>query len=82
MVDSVLSVGVQGLQNGLNSARQAAEDITRATTTATSTENDDSAVDITAAAVELKISERQVQASATVVKTADEVLGTLLDTKA
>ncbi len=82
MVDSVLSVGLQGLQNGLNSARQAAEDISRATTTATSTENKDSAADITAAAVELKLSERQVQASATVIKTADEVLGTLLDVNA
>ena len=60
MVDSVLSVGLQGLQNGLNSARQAAEAIGSATTTATSTENDDSAADITAAAVELKLSEQIV----------------------
>lgn len=82
MIDSVLATGVQGIQSGISSARQAAEDIAQATTTATSTENPDVATDITEAAVELKISERQVQASATVVKTADEVLGTLLDTKA
>lgn len=82
MVDSVLSAGLQGIQSGLSSARQAAEDIGQATKTATSTENDEQAVDITEAAVNLKISERQVQASATVVKTADEILGTLLDTKA
>jgi glutamine synthetase len=82
VVDSVLSAGLQGIQSGVNAARQAAEDIGRATTTATSTDNDEVAEDITEAAVELKISERQVQASATVVKTADEVLGTLLDTSA
>lgn len=82
MVDSVLSAGLQGIQNGISSARQAAEDISQATTSATSTDNDDAAQDIIQAAVELKISEKQVQSSATVVKTADEVLGTLLDTSA
>lgn len=37
---------------------------------------------LTPALVELKLGERQVAASAAVIRTADEVLGTLLDIKA
>lgn len=92
MVDAVLSAGLQGIQNGVGSARQAADDIVRATTTnpnttPSPTENSgrssiDTTADLTTAVVELKASEQQVQASAAVIKTADEVLGTLIDTSA
>lgn len=74
-ISSVLSTGVQGLQSGLNRANQAAGQIARSGTT---TENGDLATPI----VELKNSELQAKASAAVIKTADELLGTLIDTKA
>ena len=83
VVDSVISAGFQGVQNGLNSARQAAQDIATATTTPVSSTADQNVVaDITQAAVELKISELQVQASAEVIKTGDELIGSLLSIKA
>ena len=83
MIDSILSVGSQGIQNGLNTARQAAEDIATATTTPVAETSDQSlTTDITEAAVELKLGEQQVQASAAVVRTADDVLGALLDVTA
>jgi hypothetical protein len=83
VVDSVIAAGFQGVQNGLNSARQAAQDIAKATTTpVSSTADQDLTMDITQAAVELKISELQVQASAEVIKTGDEVIGSLLSIKA
>lgn len=74
-VNSVLSSGVQGIQAGLNRANQAAGQIARSGTT---DENGDLATPI----VNLKASELQVKASAAVIKTADELLGTLIDTKA
>ncbi|ARN76350.1 hypothetical protein [Oceanicoccus sagamiensis] len=83
MINSVLSTGLQGVQSGVSTAQRAAEDIVQATTTDPQTASGgDSLADITEAAVSLKVGEQQVQASAAVVKTADEVLGTLLDTKA
>ncbi|MFA7555373.1 MAG: hypothetical protein WCY88_14075 [Spongiibacteraceae bacterium] len=77
MIDSVLSAGYQGIQSGLSATRTAAENINKAV----ASERPDTLNDLTKAAVELKVGERQVQASAEVVKTADEVLGTLLDTR-
>ncbi|MEE8058375.1 MAG: flagellar biosynthesis protein FlgE [Pseudomonadales bacterium] len=76
MVDSVLSVGLQGVQNGISITRQAAEDIATATTTA---EDGDVTADITTAIVNLNIGEQQVEASAAVIRTADEILGTVID---
>ena len=93
MADSILSIGLQGVQNGLANANQAARDIVSATTAdSTGTDNAstsgaggsgrDGLADIATAAVELKISEHQVKASAAVIKTADEMMGTLVDIKA
>ncbi len=86
MVDSVLSVGVQGIQSGIANANKAAQDIARATTTegTENTENSNNTgdtVDLTEAIVALKVSEQQVEASATVIKTADDILGTVIDIK-
>jgi len=85
-MDSVLSAGLAGIQAGQSSAFEAAQKITTATaaqapsdtgsTPATSSGNLDA---ITTGAVELLASEQQVQASASVVKAADEILGTLID---
>ncbi len=83
MVNSILSTGLQGVQSGVGTVQRAAEDIVSATTTDPETASgDDALANITEAAVSLKQGEQQVQASAAVVKTADEVLGTLLDTTA
>ena len=95
MVDSVLSSGLRGIQSGINSAREAAEDIAQATTSdqfsnavnpsqslAAAEQGGGGLESITEAAVQLKVSELQVEASAAVVRTADEVLGTLINTKA
>lgn len=93
MIDSVLSAGLQGVQNGIANAREAARDIVEATTTTPgtifgttdnpgTTENTEATASIIEAVVDLKASELQVAASAAVIKTADEVLGTLVDTRA
>lgn len=85
MVDSILSTGLQGVQNGLTTTRNAAQDIATATTVDFTQEAEtgtDVTSDITTAAVELKIGEQQVKASAAVIRTADEILGTVIDLKA
>lgn len=74
-VNSILSTGVQGVQAGMQRANRAAGEIARA---GTSAEGGDLATPI----VDLKLSELQVKASAAVIKTADEVVGTLIDIKA
>lgn len=86
MIESALAAGLQGVQTGIANANQAARDIATATTTPRPGEQQDAPQDvnatITQAAVELKASENQVEASAAVIRTADEVLGTLIDIKA
>ena len=74
-VTSVLSTGVQGVQAGMNRANQAAGDIARFGTTE---QNGDLATSL----VDLKVSEQQVKASAAVIKSADEMMGTLIDIRA
>ncbi len=72
---SVLATGVQGVQTGLASANDAAGKIARFGTT----QQDG---DLATPLVQLKSSELQVKASAAVIKTADEMVGTLIDIKA
>jgi hypothetical protein len=77
---NVLAAGVQGVQKGLASANDAAGKIARFGTT-----ERDGAVrdgDLATPIVQLKSSELQVKASAAVIKTADETVGTLIDIKA
>lgn len=73
--NSLLATGVQGLQAGLNRANQAAGAIARNGTT-------EQGGDLATPIVDLKRSEIQVKASAAVIKTADELVGTLIDIKA
>jgi len=80
VVDSVLSSGVSGIQRGIETAREAASDIARAGTV--EPENAATVPDLAESAVKLIQSEQQVAASAAVVRTADELLGTIIDTKA
>ncbi|MFT3931873.1 MAG: hypothetical protein QM709_16420 [Spongiibacteraceae bacterium] len=72
---SVLATGVQGVQTGLANASDAANKIARLGTT-------ESDGDFITPVVDLKSSELQVKASAAVIKSADEMIGTLIDIKA
>lgn len=72
---SVLATGVQGVQTGMANASDAAGKIARLGTT----EKDG---DFVTPMVDLKQSELQVKASAAVIKSADEMIGTLIDIKA
>jgi hypothetical protein len=95
MVDPVLSTGLAGVTSGLASAQQAAQDIASAGISDRPADRPDSnspggdstldsstpasVVNLSEAVVQLKSSELQVQASATVVASAEQALGTLLD---
>ena len=93
-VNSVLSTGIEGIKNGLETAQNAAQTIATASVSeATETDaatprpvpqpQDTNGLNtLTEALVDLKVGENQVKASATVIKTADDMLGTLVDTKA
>lgn len=82
MIDSILATGLQGIQSGLNRADQAAQDITRATTTDRERPEGLNLSSLTEAAVDLTVAEQQVAASVAVIRTADEMIGNLIDTKA
>ena len=86
----ILMSGVSGMQQGLRSMRDVAQDIAElniadnpsSTDGETAERSVDQLQDVATAIVDLKLYQRQVQASAQVVKTADEVLGFLLDVRA
>lgn len=75
---SLLQAGLQGVQNGMARAGNAAAEI--ASQTADNAAPDGAS--LATSLVELKLSEVQVAASAKVVKSADELVGTLIDTLA
>jgi len=93
-ISSALNSGLQGLQQANNTADKAASDIAQATAEreeqnetssdleATETVNKAQPASLTESAVNLKVAEAQSSASAEVVKTADENLGTLIDVRA
>lgn len=78
MINNTLSIGIQGIQDGMYGMENAARKIARggADGPQGSAEGPNSLVE---PIVDLKLYERSVQASAQVVKAADETLGTLLD---
>ena len=80
-VGSVFQTGVNGVRDGLNSARQAADNIAKIGTVEPRSEQGATG-DLAEQIVNLKVSENQVKASAKVIETADEMLGTLIDTRA
>lgn len=83
---SVLSSGLSAVQAGQRRANQAATEIAGAAVSpppeAQSTRSSDSNADLATGLVELQAGKIQVQAGAKVIETADEVLGTLIDTRA
>jgi len=77
VINSVLSAGQTGLQEGVKRAEEAAQKIVGQANVG------DSAAplhSLSEAVVELKIAETQVVAAAAVVSSADETLGSLIDT--
>lgn len=81
MINNTLGIGIQGIQEGMAGMENAARKIARggADGPQGAAEGAGSLVE---PIVELNLYERSVEASAQVVKTADETLGTLLDIKA
>lgn len=89
MMESVMSAGVHGMNVALQGVRGAAQEVAELNTAAASSgfgsaaqagsEDVEGLVD---ALTSLKLYERQVQASAKVVETADELIGFLLDVHA
>lgn len=74
-VNSILHSGIQGVQSATQGIERAAKDIVRSGTDGAAGQNN-----VVESIVDLQLYERSVQASAQIVKTADEVLGTILDT--
>ena len=94
-IQSAFNSGIQGFQKATDEANQAAVNIAAETSasrdesTITQTEISQTAVnneqkipDLNQSIVDLKVAEFQAKSSAQVIKTADEVLGTLLDVTA
>ncbi|KPQ28187.1 MAG: Flagellar hook protein FlgE [Marinobacter excellens HL-55] len=81
MINNTLSLGVQGIQDGMVGMENAARKIARGGVdgpqgTASGAGN------LAEPLIDMILYERSVEASAQVVKTADETLGTLLDIRA
>lgn len=75
-IGSVLSTGIQGVQTGMRGMEQSAQNIVKAGT------SENTAGDVIEPIMDLKLYENTVEASTKVIKTADEMMGTLLDTMA
>jgi hypothetical protein len=73
-ISSVLSAGLQGVQAGFGRTNQAAGQIARFGANLTTG-------DLATPILDLKISEIQVNASASVIKIGDQLLGSLIDIK-
>ena len=89
MINGAMSAGFQGLQSSMQGVQASAVRLTQATTGGSEAQalpqgggQTGGLDDITSAVVDLKLYEVQAAASTKVIKTADEVLGTLLDTMA
>jgi flagellar hook protein FlgE len=88
--NSAFGSGLAGVQNGQQRVNQAASDIASinvakpvAETPAANLNNIQAQpVDLATSLVDLQVGKEQVQAGAKVIKTADDVLGTLLDIRA
>jgi hypothetical protein len=94
-IQSAFNSGVQGFQKATEEASQAAANIaaettanrdesviTETTTSQTLASNTQKIPDLNQSIVDLKVAEFQAKSSAQVIKTADEVLGTLVDVTA
>ncbi len=78
MINNTLGIGIQGIQEGMAGMENAARKIARGGVDGPQG-TADGAASLVEPMVQLNLYERSVEASAQVVKTADETLGTLLD---
>lgn len=76
---SPLQAGLSGISRGLENLQEIASDIAQVGTVRP--ENLSSTIDLTQSMVDLQQQKLATQASAKVVATAEEVLGTLIDTR-
>ena len=87
-VNPMLSSGVNSIQAGLNGLQNVAHEIAGFDTQTNPTDADAAPVsgpgldEMAESIVDLKVYQRQVEASVKVVQTADEVIGFLLDVRA
>ena len=86
-VNPMLASGADGIANGLKGFEGVAQEIAEFNGTEVGASGEprarlDNPADVAEALVDLKVYARQVQASAKVVQTADEVIGFLLGTSA
>lgn len=76
---SPIQIGLSGISRGLENMQEIASDIAQAGTVRP--ENSDTTIDLTQSMVDLQAQKLATQASAKVVATAEEVLGTLIDVR-
>ena len=92
-VNPMLNIGANAIAQGMKALDSVAQEIAELNITnnpsvsagdgeASFTLNDSGPGDMASAIVDLKVYQRQVQAAAKIVETADEVLGFLLDVRA
>lgn len=87
---SAINTGLQGIQKGLDGIKKNAHEIANATSSeavpstqaAASSEQATGPKDITEPLIYMKLNKLQVEASAKVVQTNAEIIGTLIDMKA
>ncbi|WP_148864920.1 flagellar biosynthesis protein FlgE [Marinobacter fonticola] len=79
MINNSFAIGIQGVQDGMAGMEASARKIARAGTDGPQGTNTDSGNSLIEPIIELNLYARSVEASAQVVKTADETVGTLLD---
>lgn len=85
MINGMLSSGLQGVQQGIVGMDTAARKIVSAgveTEAGSPTGRVDGPGSVAESLIDLRLYERNVQASSQVVRTANEMVGTLLDTSA
>ncbi|MFV8570436.1 flagellar basal body rod C-terminal domain-containing protein [Marinobacter sp. SBS5] len=80
MINSTLGIGIQGIQDGMVGMDNAARKIARGGADGPQG-SAEGAGNLAEPMIELNLYKRSVEASAQVVKTADETIGTLLDIK-
>lgn len=78
-LNSVMQTGLAGMLNSQSAIQKSAEQIVQAGTIEKDTST---TTDLAEPIVNMKIEQRVFDASAKIVKTADEMLGTLMDIKA
>ncbi|GGC57896.1 flagellar basal body rod C-terminal domain-containing protein [Marinobacter halophilus] len=79
MINNTLSLGIQGIRDGMAGMENAARTIARG---GVDGPQGNAAGNLAEPLIDMILYERSVEASAQVVKTADETLGTLLDIRA